>query len=362
MHLQLLVLFCLSFFSLLCLRKLAKQFGLVDLPNQRKLHEGPVPLVGGLAITIVLTLFLLFNPSLMVNSRWFIVSIAILSVVGALDDKFDLSVVVRLAVQVCLSMVMIHLAGLELLYLGNIWGFGVIELGWLGKILTIVAVIAAINAFNIVDGIDGLLGGLSMVTFGALALVLLVDGQFDFAYFCLAMMAIMLPYIFMNLGILGRQRKVFMGDAGSMMIGFTVIWILLNISQASTQPLLRPVTALWLIAIPLMDMAAVMIRRVRQGRSPFKPDREHLHHICQRLGLSSRQTLCFICGMASVLAGFGLCGELMQLSEAIMFYLFMLLFFTYLITLSYIWRITSFIRKHFGKQDVNIVEQNQPLV
>ena len=86
-----------------------------------------------------------------------------------------------------------------------------------------------------------------------------------------------IPYILMNLGILGRERKVFMGDAGSMMIGFTVIWLLLGASQDPSGSLMRPITALWLIAVPLMDMAAIMFRRVRRGVSPFKPDREHLH-------------------------------------------------------------------------------------
>lgn len=92
----------------------------------------------------------------------------------------------------------------------------------------------------------------------------------------------------MNLGILGRERKVFMGDAGSMMIGFAVIWLLLGASQDPLETMMRPITALWLIAVPLMDMAAIMFRRVRRGDSPLKPDREHLHHIFQRLGFTSR--------------------------------------------------------------------------
>jgi UDP-GlcNAc:undecaprenyl-phosphate GlcNAc-1-phosphate transferase len=100
----------------------------------------------------------------------------------------------------------------------------------------------------------------------------------------------MIPYALINLGILGRKRQIFMGDAGSMMIGFTVIWLLLGASQANNQILMRPVTALCIIALPLMDMAAIMYRRIKRGRSPFRPDRVHLHHICQRAGLSKAQT------------------------------------------------------------------------
>ncbi|MFA0071872.1 undecaprenyl-phosphate alpha-N-acetylglucosaminyl 1-phosphate transferase, partial [Vibrio breoganii] len=109
--------------------------------------------------------------------------------------------------------------------------------------------------------------------------LLQVDSQHGLAYLCVVFIVAIIPYILMNLGILGRERKVFMGDAGSMMIGFTVIWLLLGASQDPSESLMRPITALWLIAVPLMDMAAIMFRRVRRGVSPFKPDREHLHHI-----------------------------------------------------------------------------------
>lgn len=201
-----------------------------------------------------------------------------------------------------------------------------------------------------VDGIDGLLGGLSIVTLGALAYLLQVDSQHGAAYLCIVIIVAMLPYIFMNLGILGRERKVFMGDAGSMMIGFTVIWLLLGVSQTEqTEPLMRPVTALWLIALPLMDMAAIMIRRVRRGDSPFKPDREHLHHIFQRLGLGPRQTLVAICTIALAFAAFGIYGENANLPEVMMFGLFVGCFVGYATTLAYVWRITSYLRSKFGK-------------
>jgi UDP-GlcNAc:undecaprenyl-phosphate GlcNAc-1-phosphate transferase len=196
-----------------------------------------------------------------------------------------------------------------------------------------------------VDGIDGLLGGLSIVTFAGIAILLQVESQHGLAYLCIVFIVAITPYILMNLGILGRKRKVFMGDAGSMMIGFTVIWLLLGASQEKNSFLMRPITALWLIAIPLMDMAAIMFRRVKRGDSPFKPDREHLHHIFQRLGFTSRQTLTIICVIASCFASFGIYGELSDIEESIMFSLFILCFIAYAITIGYVWRITSWIRK-----------------
>lgn len=158
----------------------------------------------------------------------------------------------------------------------------------------------------------------------------------------------MIPYILMNLGLVGHKRKVFMGDAGSMMIGFTVIWLLIGASQAEGNPMIRPVTALWLIAVPLMDMVSIMIRRVKQGKSPFKPDRDHLHHICQRLGLSSLQTLGLICFIASVFAGIGILGEILLLPEYIMFYSFIAAFIGYLVILVNHCKVINFCRCKLG--------------
>ncbi|EKY4202492.1 UDP-N-acetylglucosamine--undecaprenyl-phosphate N-acetylglucosaminephosphotransferase [Vibrio alginolyticus] len=350
MFLELCFIFFTSFATLFLMRKVAKKIGLVDKPNARKLHNGAVPLVGGISICLVLAQYLTFNPNTIEHSWLYLLCICILTIVGAIDDKTDLSFKVRLGIQAILSIVMMKVANLELNNLGDMFGVGEVSLGWAGSLLTIIAVIGAINAFNMVDGIDGLLGGLSIVTFGALAFLLQVDSQHGLAYLCVVIIVAMLPYIFMNLGILGRERKVFMGDAGSMMIGFTVIWLLLGVSQTgNSEPLMRPVTALWLIAVPLMDMAAIMIRRIRRGDSPFKPDREHLHHIFQRLGLNSKQTLVSICLIATLYAGFGIYGEAKSVPESTMFSLFIGCFIIYSVILTYIWRITSFIRNKINK-------------
>lgn len=337
------------------MRKVARHIGLVDTPNARKLHTGSIPLVGGISVCITLGHFILFKPEIIPNSGLFLSCIAFLTLLGALDDRFDLSFKVRMLCQAVLSIVMIKFGGLSLHFLGDMFGIGNIafEASWMSATITTLAVIGAINAFNMVDGIDGLLGGLSVVTFGAIAILLNLDNQQGLAYLCLVIVVSMIPYICMNLGLLGRTRKVFMGDAGSMLIGFSVIWILLSASQISRESgeaLMRPVTALWLIALPLMDMAAIMIRRVRRGHSPFKPDREHLHHICQRLGLGPKQTLISICLIAALFASFGIYGEVRSVPEVIMFGLFVTSFMLYSVILTYIWRITTFVRSKLGRE------------
>ncbi|MFL7020123.1 UDP-N-acetylglucosamine--undecaprenyl-phosphate N-acetylglucosaminephosphotransferase [Vibrio cyclitrophicus] len=334
-----------SFTSLFLMRKVAKAVGLVDKANERKLHNGAIPLVGGISISLSISQYLVTHPNVIPHSQVFLASIAALIVIGALDDKFDISFKIRLLVQAILSICMMYFADLQLENIGNLFGLGELHLGFLSPVITILAVIGSINAFNMVDGIDGLLGGLAIVTLGAIAILLKVDSQHGLAYLCVVFIVAIIPYILMNLGILGQERKVFMGDAGSMMIGFTVIWLLLGASQAPSESLMRPITALWLIAVPLMDMVAIMFRRVRRGVSPFKPDREHLHHIFQRLGCTPRQTLAIICAIASSFAGVGIYGEFLKVPESTMFILFMVCFAAYTVAMSYVWRITSWVRR-----------------
>lgn len=233
---NLVFLFFFSLTSLFFLRKLAQRIDLVDRPNDRKLHNGAIPLVGGISICLSLLYFLFNNPTIIPNTPIYIACIVILVIVGALDDKFDISFKIRFIVQAGLSIIMMKIGNIELHTIGNIVGSGEITLGWFGYVITILAVMAAINAFNMVDGIDGLLGGLSIVTFVGLGVLLTHDGQLNIAYVCLVMVVIILPYIVLNLGILGKKHKVFMGDAGSMLIGFTVIWLLLLSSQNGNPP------------------------------------------------------------------------------------------------------------------------------
>lgn len=146
---------------------------------------------------------------------------------------------------------------------------------------------------------------------------------------CFAMIAAILPYILLNLGALGRRYKVFMGDAGSTMIGFTIIWILLETTQGKTHPI-SPVTALWIIAIPLMDMVAIMYRRLRKGMSPFSPDRQHIHHLIMRAGFTSRQAFVLITTAAALLALVGVAAEYTRIvPEWVMLILFLVAFFLY---------------------------------
>ncbi|WP_413111951.1 UDP-N-acetylglucosamine--undecaprenyl-phosphate N-acetylglucosaminephosphotransferase [Thaumasiovibrio sp. DFM-14] len=347
LFLEFTMLFIVAWVTLYVGRKGARLVGLVDKPNERKHHDGAIPLVGGLSVGLTVIAFALYHSAQYPQTLVYVFCVAILLIVGVLDDRFDISFKSRLVVQALLSLIMINLAEIELHYLGNLFGFGGIELGWLGAVVTIVAVIGAINAFNMVDGIDGLLGGLSMVTFFSLSIALWLSGDTVLVYACMVFVVAMLPYVLFNLAIFGKKRKVFMGDAGSMVIGFSVVWLLLSSTQTAVHSL-EPITVVWFIAIPLCDMASIMMRRIKRGDSPFKPDRDHLHHIFLRLNLSSRQTLAAICSIALMCSGFGLLGQLLDLPEYFMFGAFVLLFAAYHYTLSHVWVLTKRIRERLA--------------
>jgi UDP-GlcNAc:undecaprenyl-phosphate GlcNAc-1-phosphate transferase len=332
-----------SLLAILLLRPMAAKVGLLDIPQGRKQHHGAVPLIGGLAIYITLLLVLGSKISSDIMLGYYLACAAVIVILGAFDDALNLSVKLRLAMQLLVGMAMIYSLDLHISNLGNIFGFGQVELGIFGIPFTLIAVIAAINAFNMTDGIDGLAGLLSMVSFGSIAVFMLLWGQPGEAMLPLVFIAALLPYLAFNLGLI-KHKKIFMGDAGSMLIGLSVIWLIL-ISTQSESASFRPVTALWLIAIPLMDMVAIMLRRVLKGQSPFQADREHLHHISLRLGLSSRESLMLISALACVFACVGIIGEYLLVPEVAMLLLFFLVFALYIGLMQNIWRIISVIRQ-----------------
>ncbi|MFC0180453.1 UDP-N-acetylglucosamine--undecaprenyl-phosphate N-acetylglucosaminephosphotransferase [Thorsellia kenyensis] len=359
---ELIVLFLFSLAFLFLARKVAKKIGLVDKPNFRKKHLGVIPLVGGISIyaSLVYLFFVSEFFRQIPDIRIYLLLAGLLVLVGAIDDRFDISVKLRATVQAFVAVCMIYFAGLSLMTFGSLLGSFEVKLGFIGYLLTLFAVWGAINAFNMVDGIDGLLGGLSCVTFAALALVFsLAPGNPHYTLWALAMIVATIPYILLNLGLLGRKFKVFMGDAGSTLIGFTAIWMLLVASQpfANIEPaqccqlktFISPVTALWFIAIPLMDMIAIMYRRIKKGLSPFSADRQHIHHLMLRAGFSSRQAFVLITLSAALLAVIGIIGQLlisyMKMPEWIMLILFLFFFSLYGYCIKRAWKVARMIRR-----------------
>lgn len=340
--------FVCSFVSLFFFRKLAHFINLVDVPNERKAHCGQIPLVGGLAIFVVVFCYLLTFPETIISPYLYLFCAGLLLLVGVLDDLYDISFKLRLILQVLISIVMMLYADLILVSFGQLIGPFSLNIYYFGFFVTVIAVVGAINAFNMVDGIDGLLGGLATITFSSLALLFYLSGNSSLVTFTLTIVIATFPYILMNLGIpLGQRFKVFMGDAGSTVIGFTVVWLLLEGSQGES-PAFSPVTALWVAAIPILDAVSTISRRIKKGQSPFKPDREHLHHIMQRLGFTPRKSLLVICFMSACFASVGIFAEVLRIPEYYMFFSFVIVQYIYYRLMSRIWRVSVIIRRYLN--------------
>ncbi|MEW6983262.1 UDP-N-acetylglucosamine--undecaprenyl-phosphate N-acetylglucosaminephosphotransferase [Colwelliaceae bacterium 6471] len=337
----LIVAFLASVLTIKVLLPLAPHIGLVDVPNERKKHDGAIPLIGGISIFtgVLIASSLFVAQSQLLNL--YLISSALLVFIGTMDDIYDLSVAPRMIFQGLVATIMVFGAGVYISDFGNLFSFGNIDIKSYGMIFTMLACITAINAFNMIDGIDGLAGSMSIITILSVAILTVLSKNDGDVLLPLILVVAIIPYLFYNVSTRNpRGKKIFMGDAGSMFMGLTVIWLLALGSQGSTEQhaAFRPVTALWIIAIPLMDMFAIMIRRIKKGDSPFKADNGHLHHICMRLGLSSRQSLWVISALAITLAGFGILGEYLQLAEWVMLILFLLVFVAYSYALQHAWR------------------------
>jgi undecaprenyl-phosphate alpha-N-acetylglucosaminyl 1-phosphatetransferase/UDP-N-acetylglucosamine 2-epimerase len=293
-----------TLFMIFWMRPLARKLGLVDRPGGRKVHRGRVPLIGGLCFFAGTLAGLAY---LGVVDRFvasLFVPCVLMVATGAIDDLTSLSVRSRIVIQVATAVLVVAATGVYLDNAGQLFGESDLPLGLLGIPITIVAVIGLVNAFNMLDGIDGLAAGMAMVSIGAI--LLFAQGQYPLLGVLMllqVLLAALVPYLCVNLGW-PDGRKVFMGDAGSTLIGFVLAWSLVFLSHRRVA-MLAPVDTLWCVALPVIDTLAVMQRRIRAGRSPFKPDRQHLHHLLLDAGCPPRQALVLILLAASVFAAIG---------------------------------------------------------
>jgi UDP-GlcNAc:undecaprenyl-phosphate GlcNAc-1-phosphate transferase len=311
----------------------------MDIPCGRKKHTGAVPLVGGLAIYGSIFICTMLFTQLEVHLLSIITLGGILTTVGTVDDKYGLSPNLRLLIQFCAGGLLSYGAGIQLQSLGNVFGIGVIQTGWLAIPLTAIGIAALANAYNMTDGIDGLAASLGIVGFVSL-IVSLYDQLTPAELKVLSFYALSLAtYLIFNFAIKPlTPTKVFMGDAGRMFIGFSIGAFCIYFSQ-KTEYELSPTTVLWFVAVPLYDMIATMIRRMLKGQSPFYPDRTHLHHLLMHLGLNGKQALAAIVLFAVTLGGIGVLIDTYRIADHYSFIVFVGIFMLYLQLILHAWSV-----------------------
>ena len=320
------------------LARVASHINLVDHPNERKDHQGAIPLVGGLAMFMAFSFAALTLAVPISHLRSFFAGAALLVLVGVLDDMRELSSAARFATQIIAALLMTQLGGVVLQNFGAIgWGGNWFELGEWSITLSVFATVGVINALNMSDGIDGMAGSVSLLVVMALGFVAWVAGDFDSVRLLLLLATVIFAFLLFNARIFGRKRAlVFMGDAGSMFLGFVLAWFFIQLSQGESRAM-TPVTALWFFAVPLIDTVSQMLRRILKGRSPFAPDREHFHHVLLLARYSPEQSLGIVIAVSVITSLIGLGGLYLGVPEVVMFYGFLLLFATYFLGMIWAW-------------------------
>jgi UDP-GlcNAc:undecaprenyl-phosphate GlcNAc-1-phosphate transferase len=320
--------------------RFSKAVGLVDRPSQRKTHIRATPLVGGITIFIAFAIV-----SAIYARDWLNMSmmawIAVVLAVGIYDDFAELSAINRLAIHAAIVLGIYYTDGLAVFSIGDVLGNGpVLFTTSVGLLLTVVAVLGAVNAVNMIDGIDGLLGSLAIVSFLTLLIIAInaQAGGFSYKGFNVTDIATILgalcAFLLFNCRFFRlNQAVVFLGDAGSTAIGFCLVFLLIDFSQGAN-PLISPVTAGWILGLPLLDASAVIGKRVIARQSPFKPGRDHIHHLFIDSGLSVNTTVAILTLVHCLLVLVGVSGKLFfgAHADTILFWSFVSLVFVRILT------------------------------
>lgn len=277
--------FIVTLFCIWLLAPVARHIGLSDHPGGRKHHNHSTPVVGGIGLFFGFCFGLLTLHISLSEYRGLLGGCALLLLMGIVDDIKDISQRLRLVGQLIAAFLLIVWGGYQLASLGNLFFVGPVNLGLWGMPLTVLVVLCYINAFNMIDGHDGLAGGVALIQLIALTWLLHATGLVFSSYVSTVAAAAVVAFLVLNAPLPWRKHaRVFLGDAGSTVLAFIIIWFALQLSQVSVAHF-RPIDALWVISYPVFDLAQVVVYRLMNGKSPLQGGREHLHHILLRMHL-----------------------------------------------------------------------------
>ncbi len=283
--------------------RVAREKNFVVKPNKRTSHVGAIPAVGGLDIFIsFIIFFVIFAFNHLPQSHYLLVGVTLILIVGFVDDLIDLSVLGKLFGEVVAALFLIIFADVRMPSLFGLFGIGELPLVW-SYVCSFATFIVITNALNLIDGIDGLASGLGMLYCLLFAIYFQLVGDLNMAMLGYALLGALAVFFCYNV-FGGTRRKVFMGDAGSLLLGFMVSWFVFRFMQLNAAPETpaafrfpaAPAVAFCILFVPLFDTLRVMLTRIKKHCSPFTADRNHIHHLLLSLGLQHKQvTLVLFC-------------------------------------------------------------------
>lgn len=286
-------------------RHFAHRLELLDQPGGRKIHQVPIPRLGGVAMAlafgIAIALAMLASPDLGAvgsprpNRMPAILSAAgLLVVVGIVDDTRGMRAIVKLSFQIAAS-VLAWALGLSIERLQLPWG--VVELGALALPVTVLWVVGVINAVNLIDGLDGLASGVALTVLGAFGLLAAANGMNPTLLVVGASVGAAIGFLAYNL----HPASIIMGDTGAMFLGFIVAAVAISLTQDETVPI-APWIPIVALGLPIADTLWAVVRRTARGEAVFAPDRGHIHHQLLRRGLSQRDAMLNLTALSAALA------------------------------------------------------------
>lgn len=283
------------------LRNWAFDSGTLDLSDERKVHKGEMPRLGGVAIFLAFVFSLLLFVEMSAALRGILAGAMVLFVTGLIDDLVGLSPKKKFVGEIFGTVVTMAVGKLYITDLGNLLGYGDIVLPlWLALPFTLFAVVGVINAINLIDGLDGLSGGVSLIALGAFMLLGYMSGNHEMTLICAALIGALLGFLKYN----SYPARIFMGDVGSLVVGFILAFLAVHLTQ-SPGAQVQPIVPLIILGVPIIDTIWVMGRRLLKGVSPFNADMTHVHHKFLDIGFNHRLSVLVIYGISLFWATIG---------------------------------------------------------
>jgi UDP-GlcNAc:undecaprenyl-phosphate/decaprenyl-phosphate GlcNAc-1-phosphate transferase len=271
--------------------KLAFRIGAVDRPNYRKVHASVMPRIGGLAIFGAFLIgYLILRPT-DEHAAGILVGAVIIIIVGFLDDMLEITAKAKLAGQLAAAVIVVTWGGLQIDFI-NLPFFGQFDFGYLSIPITIIWIIGITNAINLIDGLDGLAAGVSTIALISITVMAMIMGNVFVVAIAAILAASSLGFLLFNF----HPAKIFMGDTGSLFLGFMIsVLALLGFKNVAVVSLVIPII---MLGVPISDTFFAIVRRIRMKQKITAPDKSHLHHCLLRSGFSHRQTVLVIYGLA----------------------------------------------------------------
>lgn len=281
--------------------KIARAKHFVAKPNKRMSHTGEIPNVGGLDICFsFLFTYVIFEYDMLQQSQFVLFGVLLILAVGFADDVLDLSPLSKLLGETAAGIAIIGFADIRITHLHGF--LGIAELHPVASyLLSFFILIAIVNALNLIDGVDGLASGLGILYCLFFAIYFQFAGMEAWAMLAYSLVGALAVFFIYNV-FGGKRRRIFMGDSGSLMLGYmltTFVFIFCEANAYSQVPAnmickAAPAVAVCVLSIPLFDTLRVMITRIVHKKSPLSPDKNHIHHLLLKSGLSHIQTTCVL--------------------------------------------------------------------